>query len=257
MTATHTYLIWDEAQKQAAIIDPVLGYDLALKKTNLLPIEPVLNDIKNNNLDLIYILETHAHADHLSSSQYIKSQFPKAKLAINKNIETVIRTFAPEHKKINFDILLNEDDILNLGSIEIKVLFTPGHTPACTTFLIENNIFVGDTIFLPDVGTGRCDFPGGSAQTLYHSIHEKLYKLDSEINVWVGHDYPPQGRSVKCTCRLSEQMNSNIHLKASTSINDFVNFREARDKTLSPPRLLQPSIQTNVRAGHAPKEWVN
>ena len=263
ITATHTYLVWDTKTRKAVVIDPVVEFDLEQEKTSTSPLQPVIEAVREHGLSLELVLETHAHADHLSGSQVIKKIGPQAKIAINRNIIEVQKIFAPKYNLANqlkydgseFDFLLNDGQTLSVGPIEIKVLFTPGHTPACTTFIIEKNLFVGDTIFLPDVGTGRCDFPGGSASTLYHSIHEKLYKLSPDHTVFVGHDYPPAHRKVEFSCSLKDQMEKNVHLKLSTTKEEFVQFREGRDKTLKAPRLIEPSLRVNIQAGRLPTEW--
>ena len=213
---------------------------------------------------LHYVLETHAHADHLTGAAELKKRYPEAKIGVGKNITAVQDVFASMYNLkdfntngIQFDILMDEDTPIKAGSIEIKTLFTPGHTPACSSYLIEDRVFTGDAIFMPDMGTGRCDFPKGSAVDLYNSIHEKLYKLPDETRVFVGHDYQPGGRELAYETTIAEQKKNNIQLKEETSLEEFVKFRTERDKTLAAPRLLLPSIQVNIDAGHLPEEEDN
>lgn len=261
LTSSHTYVVWDEKTKDGLVIDPVIGYDPQTLKTFETTTPDLIQFVKDQELKIHLIIETHVHADHLSGSQTLKKIWPHAKIAINKNISVVQKNFAPllemppsfKADGSQFDKLLDDQEVFHAGSISGTVIFTPGHTPACTSFKIANYLFVGDSIFLPDVGTGRCDFPGGSAKTLYHSIHEKLYKLDPQTVVCVGHDYPPkvndQTREVRFQCLLSEQMSNNVHLKEKTTLEEFVAFREGRDRTLAEPRLLRPSIKANIQAG--------
>jgi glyoxylase-like metal-dependent hydrolase (beta-lactamase superfamily II) len=256
-TSTHSYVVWDAQTHDAVVIDPVLGYDQVTQKTFEATAQEVVQFVETNRLKVHLIIETHVHADHLSASQNLKKIWPHARLAINSNISIVQKNFAPilampssfKTDGSQFDLLLSDQESFNAGSLSGLVIFTPGHTPACTSIKIGSYLFVGDTLFLPDVGTGRCDFPGGSAKTLYHSIHEKIYKLDPETIVCVGHDYPPQNRQVQFQCRLNEQLENNVHLKQTTTLEEFVTFREARDKTLAEPRLLRPSIKANIQAG--------
>lgn len=218
-TFTLTYIVFDPKTKDAVVIDPVLDFDYASGKISFESIEKIMTSISNKNLNLKYILETHVHADHLSGASFIKKEHTHSKIAINKNITQVQKVFNLilnlKHIKENgsqFDTLLNEDENLQIGSFEVKTIFTPGHTPACSSFLIEGNLFTGDTIFMPDYGTGRCDFPKGSAKDLYHSIHEKLYKLPNETKVYVGHDYQPEGRELRFQTTIGDQKEMNTIL---------------------------------------------
>lgn len=259
-TWTLTYVVWNEKSLDTVIIDPVWDYDQASSKTSEVSATEVINFLLNNNLKLHYILETHAHADHLSGSQIIKNKFPNAQIAIGTKIQKVQETFKKffdlddsfKTDGSQFDRLLSDGEVLKAGSISIKVFSTPGHTPACVSYLIDGNIFVGDALFMPDYGTGRCDFPDGSAKDLYNSIQKCIYQLPDETKVYTGHDYMPNGRPLKFMCALSEEKRSNIQLKAETSEADFIRFRTERDKTLSAPKLLLPSVQVNINAGKLP-----
>ena len=263
-TFTLTYLVHDEITKEAVVIDPVLNYEPHGSVISEDSVNEVVKYIKDNNFNLKYIIDTHAHADHLSGSQYIKKHFPKALVAIGKDITLIQSTFKEvfnlENLKDNgsqFDILLNEEESLELGDLKIKTIFTPGHTPACSSILIEDALFTGDALFMPDFGTGRCDFPKGSAEDLYNSVHEKLYKLPDSTRVFVGHDYQPGGRELKYETTIGESKKANIQLKAETSKEEFIKFRTERDAVLNPPKLLLQSIQVNIDAGHLPKEEEN
>lgn len=259
-TWTLTYIAWDPNTKDAVLIDPVLDYDQASSKTSKDSAATVIQFLSSQQLKLHYILETHAHADHLSGSQIIKEKFPKAQIGIGKNITRVQEVFKdvfglPNDFKTDgsqFDRLFHDNEEFSAGSIKIKTIFTPGHTPACVSYLIGENLFVGDALFMPDYGTGRCDFPDGSAANLYHSIHERIYQLPSTIKVYTGHDYLPNGRELRFSATIEEEKTKNIQLKQETTLEEFVQFRTARDRTLAAPKLLLPSIQVNIDAGHLP-----
>jgi glyoxylase-like metal-dependent hydrolase (beta-lactamase superfamily II) len=196
----------------------------------------------------LYIIDTHAHADHFSGAQVLKARH-KAKIGIGSNVTKVQETFNPIFDMgdefatdgSQFDLLLKDGDTLPLGQLTIKAIHTPGHTPACASYLIEDAIFTGDALFMPDSGTGRCDFPNGSAADMYESIHEKLYKLSDETRVFVGHDYQPGGREMKW----------------ETTIGESIKLREERDRTLAMPTLILPSIQVNISAGRLPQPHFN
>ena len=259
-TFTLTYLVIDESTKDTVIIDPVLDFDLASGKVKDLSLQEVLNFIKSNNLRVRGILETHAHADHLSSSQILKQCFPEAVLGIGERIKIVQEVFKGHFNLPNlkvdgsqFDHLFKDFEQVKFGSLEMKALPTPGHTPACMTYLFGDAAFTGDALFMPDYGTGRCDFPKGSAHDLYQSLMNTLYKLPNETRVFVGHDYSPNGREMRFQTTIGESKKSNIQLSEFTSEKDYVEFRAARDKTLNAPRLLLPSIQVNIAAGHLPE----
>lgn len=264
-TWTLTYVIWDDRTRDAVVIDPVLDYDPAASKTSEESANAVIQFLHSMDLNLHFILETHAHADHLSGSQVIKKKFPKAIIAIGEKITAVQEIFKdvfglPDDFKTDgsqFDRLLKDGEELQAGSIRIKTLFTPGHTPACASYLIDGHVFVGDALFMPDYGTGRCDFPAGSAEELYRSVHDRLYELPEETLVYTGHDYLPNGRPLKFMTSIAEEKKENIQLKAETSLEEFVRFRTERDRTLAPPKLLLPSVQVNIDAGHLPAPTKN
>lgn len=259
-TYTLTYIVYNESTKDAIVIDPVLDYDPAASKIYDESVNKVSDFITKHNLNIHYILETHAHADHLTGAAELKKRIPSAKVGIGKNITKVQDLFSGVYNLkdfntngIQFDLLLDEEDIVKAGTIKIKTIFTPGHTPACASYLIDDMVFTGDALFMPDFGTGRCDFPAGSAKDLYHSVHEKLYKLPDETRVLTGHDYQPGGRELKYESTIGESKKSNIQLKKETTEEEFVEFRTKRDATLAAPRLLLPSIQVNIDAGHLPE----
>lgn len=264
-TWTLTYVLWDEKTRDAIVIDPVMDYDPAASKTSERSAQTVIEFLRSKELKLHFILETHAHADHLSGSQIIKREFPTAQIAIGEKITKVQEVFKgvfdlPEDFKTDgsqFDRLLKDEEEFQAGSIKIKTLFTPGHTPACASYYIDGNVFVGDALFMPDYGTGRCDFPAGSAVDLYHSVHNRLYELPENTKVYTGHDYMPNGRPLKFMATIAEEKSENIQLKAQTSLEEFVHFRTARDRTLAAPKLLLPSVQVNIDAGHLPKPALN
>jgi glyoxylase-like metal-dependent hydrolase (beta-lactamase superfamily II) len=259
-TWTGTYLVWDPASGDAIVIDPVLDYDPAASHVSRTSVDEVAAFVKAKGLSLHLALDTHAHADHLSGSQALKAHFPDLRVAIGSGIRTVQATFkavfnlgeefATDGRQ--FDILLEDDSLRSAGTVEVRTLFTPGHTPACVSYLIGDALFTGDTLFMPDYGTGRCDFPGGNAATLYDSVIRRLYTLPDHTRVFVGHDYPPGGRAVALESTIEVQRRANIHLRADITREAFVQLRTVRDRTLSAPRLLLPSVQFNMRAGMAP-----
>lgn len=259
-TWTLTYVVYDADTRDAVIIDPVWDYDPAASKLSTHSVDIVMQFVKDERLRIHYILETHAHADHVSGSQVLKKHFPEAKIGIGANITKVQKVFkdvfdlAPDFPTdgSQFDILLTEEDILRAGSLEVRTLFTPGHTPACASYVIGETVFTGDALFMPDYGTGRCDFPAGSAADLYESVHNKLYCLPDHYKVYVGHDYQPHGRPLQFESTIGQEKAANIQLNAATRRDEFVAFRTARDLSLSTPRLLLPSVQINIDAGHLP-----
>lgn len=264
-TWTLTYVVYDAQSKDAIVLDPVWDYDPNSSKLNTQSVDNVLNFIKENNLNIHYILETHAHADHVTGSQILKKLLPHAKVGIGAKITEVQKVFKnifnldPDFKTdgSQFDLLLEEGQILNAGSLKIKTLFTPGHTPACSSYIIGDAVFTGDALFMPDYGTGRCDFPSGSAKDLYISVHEKLFKLPDNYRVFVGHDYLPNGRNLAFQTSIKDEKQKNIQITESTTMEQFVAFRTSRDKTLAAPRLLLPSVQVNIDAGNLPKPEKN
>lgn len=263
-TFTLTYLVIDEKTKDTVIIDPVLDFDSPSGKIDDHSLQNVLAHIKLNQLNIKAILETHAHADHLSSSQILKQMFPNAIHGIGEKIKIVQEVFKA-HFNIDelktdgsqFDHLFQDYEEIIFGSLHMKAIPTPGHTPACMSYQFSDNLFVGDALFMPDYGTGRCDFPKGSAHDLYHSISKNLYSLPDQTKVFVGHDYSPNGREMQFQTTIGESKLKNIQLKLNTAENEYVEFRESRDKKLAAPRLLLPSIQVNIDAGHLPKKENN
>lgn len=258
-TFTLTYLVIDEASLDTVIIDPVLDFDPASGKVTDHSLLDVINYVQSNKLNVRAILETHAHADHLSSSQLLKQIFPDAIHGISEKIKVVQEVFKTAFNMPNlkvdgtqFDHLFKDFEQIHFGTLKMTAIPTPGHTPACMSYLFEKNVFVGDTLFMPDYGTGRCDFPKGSAKDLYKSITQNLYTLPDDTQVFVGHDYSPNGREMRFQTTIDESKRQNIQLNLSTTEENYMAFREARDKTLKPPRLLYPSIQVNIDAGHLP-----
>jgi len=263
-TFTLTYVVIDPKTKDAVIIDPVLDFDPASGQVTDKSIAVVIEYIKRESLNIKAILETHAHADHLSSSQLLKKLFPEAILGIGEKIK-VVQEFFKSHFHIDylktngsqFDHLFKDNEELVFGSLKMKAIPTPGHTPACMSYLFEDALFTGDALFMPDYGTGRCDFPDGSAKELYHSITKNLFSLPDQTRVFVGHDYSPNGREMRFETTIGESKEKNIQLKSITTESEFVEFRQGRDKTLKAPRLLFPSIQVNADAGHLPPRESN
>jgi glyoxylase-like metal-dependent hydrolase (beta-lactamase superfamily II) len=258
-TGTLSYLVSDPRTSAAAVIDPVLEFSVASGRADAGPAKEIIDCIRSNDLNLAWILETHAHADHLSAAQTIKAH-SGGKVAIGNGICAVQETFG---KLFNlkapfaadgrqFDRLFADGDSFTIGSIDCKVLNTPGHTSDSVTYLIGDCAFVGDSLFMPDFGTARCDFPGGDAALLYDSI-QKLFALPEQTKLYMCHDYPPAGRSLRFEVSIPEQKESNIHVKNGATKADFVAMRNARDATLLPPALLLPALQVNIRAGHLPE----
>ncbi len=264
-TWTLTYVVWDESSRDSVIIDPVLDYDQASSSYWTESAEKVSQFVKGHELNVHYILETHAHADHLTGAQIIKEHFPQAKVAIGDKIGLVqeafkgLFNFGDEFQTDGrqFDRLLKDQETVEAGTLSFKVIHTPGHTPACSSYLFEDTLFTGDALFMPDFGVARCDFPGGSAETLYESVHDKIYALPEKTRVFTGHDYQPGGRELRYETSIAESKKHNIHLKEETTKQDFVKMRTERDKTLSAPKLLLPSIQINALAGKMPEPESN
>lgn len=264
-TWTLSYVVYDNETRDAVIIDPVLNYDPASSKISDDSHQQIVKFIRQNELKVHLILETHAHADHISGAQELKEKFPSARIGIGKKIIEVQKLFKeifnldPGFKTdgSQFDLLLEEGREEIAGSLRIKTLFTPGHTPACTTFVIGDAVFTGDALFMPDYGTGRCDFPSGSAESLYFSIMDKIYSLPDHFRVFVGHDYLPGGRELAYESTIGLQKKNNRMLNQNTSRLSFIQFRNERDKALAPPRLLLPSVQVNINAGRLPQAEEN
>jgi len=257
-TGTVTYVVADPGTGRAAVIDPVLGYDFKSGQTSPELLGRVLAYLAEQGLGVDWILETHAHADHLSGSHYLKAR-AGGRIAIGEHIRAVQSTFktlfnlensfAPDGKQ--FDHLFKDGETFRIGEMEMTALHVPGHTPADVAYIAEGAVFVGDTLFMPDVGTARADFPGGDARELYRSIR-KLLLLPGETRMFVCHDYPPGGRAPQWETTVSEQRENNIHVRDEITEAAFVAMREARDATLEMPTLMLPSIQVNIRAGNLP-----
>lgn len=263
-TYTLSYVVFDENTKDAVVIDPVLDFDPLRARTRTDSVEQIARFLTEEKLRLHYVLDTHPHADHLSGSQYLKRRFD-ARVAIGERIQEVQQTFAAvfdfdEHVPLDgsqFDRLLADGEVIQAGALRIEVIATPGHTPACVSYLIGDAVFTGDALFLEDYGTGRCDFPRGSAEAMYHSVHEKLYALPDSTRVFVGHDYQPGGRQVRWETTIGRSKAENVQLNEATTLEQFVRFRRERDASLDPPVLLYPSVQVNVDAGRLPRPHAN
>jgi len=262
-TWTFTYAVYDREGGHAAIIDPVLDYDPKAARTSTASADLVADYVQEKHLKLEWILETHAHADHVSAAHYLQGRLG-GKLGIGDHITQVQSTFAkifnlePEFRAdgSQFQMLLSEGATLPVGDLSLEVLFVPGHTAACVAYKIEDAIFVGDTLFPPDVGTARCDFPGGDARTLYHSVR-RLLEYPAKTRLFMCHDYPPEGRTPRAEISVAEQRDKNIHVHDGVSEEAFVALREARDRTLAKPVLILPAIQLNIRAGELPPPEAN
>lgn len=256
---TLSYIVYDAQTKECAIIDPALDYDPISSTVDNVFANQLINFIRVNELQLKYILETHAHADHISSAFYIKQQLG-GDICIGKGIKSIQKTFKTlfnlakdfNTQGVQFDHLLTEGDALPLGAFQIKVLETPGHTADSLTFVIDGNAFVGDTLFMPDSGSARCDFPGGNASLLYQSI-QKIYALDENTTLYMCHDYQPGGRALKFSTTVAEQKANNIQINASVTCAEYVEVREARDAMLANPKLIFPALQCNIQAGNLPQ----
>lgn len=257
-TSTLTYVVVDEATGDALVVDPVLDYDPLASATTEISARAVADFVRDRGLRVHLLLETHAHADHLSGAQSLKA-LAGGEVVIGEHIRTVQQVFrgalalddlATDGSQ--FDRLVADGETVRAGSLAVEVLHTPGHTPACVSYLIGDALFTGDALFMPDQGVGRCDFPGGDADALYTSVHDKLYALPDATRVFVGHDYQPGGRALLYETTIGASKAGNVQLKAEDSREAFVARRRARDATLAAPRLLFPSIQVNVRAGHLP-----
>lgn len=257
-TWTVTYVVWDQASRHAAVIDPVLDYDFKSGHTDTASADRVLAYVDEHHLHIDWILETHAHADHLSAAHYLKGRVG-GRMAIGEHIREVQagfakvfnfeRSFVPDGSQ--FDHLFKDGETFMIGGVEATALLVPGHTPADMAYQIDGAVFVGDTLFMPDVGTARADFPGGDAHQLHRSI-QRILQLPDETVVYVCHDYPPQTRQPQWQTTVAEQRANNIHVKNGINEAAFVAMRTARDATLDMPTLILPSIQVNVRAGQLP-----
>lgn len=258
ITGTASHVIYDEIGGHAAVVDPVLDYDAKSGRTSTVAADKILLFLREQRLTLAWILETHAHADHLSSAKYLQ-QALGGKIAIGAHINQVQATFKklfnlePEFAVdgSQFDVLLHEDEVFQIGVLQAKALFVPGHTPADMAYQVGDAVFIGDTLFMPDTGTARCDFPGGDAHLLYQSI-QKILALPAETRLFLCHDYPPAERAPEWQTTVAAQRAGNIHVHDGISAAAFVHMRSARDATLEKPLLIFPSVQVNIRAGDFP-----
>lgn len=254
-TATHTYIVADDATQKCAIIDSVLDYDAAAGRTDTRSADTLIDFVNTHDLTVEWILETHVHADHLTASAYLKEQLG-GKIAIGEHIKDVLTYWVPlfdiSHDTPmdarQFDHLFTDNETFYIGELPVKVIDTPGHTPACVSYLIDDAIFVGDVILMPYVGTARTDFPGGSAKIQYQSI-EKIYALPDETRIFTCHDYPPEGQTPGYVSTVAEQKRTNAMMTANISEADYVKARNTRDENKPVPKLLLPSLQINMRAG--------
>lgn len=262
-TWTVTYVVYEKEGSPAAIIDSVLDYDPKSGRTKTDSADKVIAFVKEKNLQVEWILETHAHADHLTAAPYLKQKLG-GKTAIGDHITTVQKVFKGVFNLEQgfttdgrqFDHLMREDEAFSIGALSGRVLYVPGHTPACVAYQIGDAVFVGDTMFMPDVGTARCDFPGGDARTLYQSV-KKILSLPPQTRLFMCHDYPPNDRPVSFETTVAEQRAKNIHVHDGISEEQFVEMRTKRDATLDMPVLILPSVQVNIRAGEMPPKDEN
>lgn len=261
-TGTLTYVVYDPATKDCVVIDPVLDFNNDTFQTSTDCVDKVVAIVEANALKVAYVIDTHVHADHLTGSAYLKEKFG-CKSVMSIHITSVQKVFsdildlpAMPCDGSQFDLLVGDGDKFTAGSLSLEAIHTPGHTPACTCYKIGNLLFTGDALFMPDFGTGRCDFPKGSADDLYTSI-KKLYTLPDDTIVYVGHDYCPGGREMKYMTTIGESKQANKQLKAETSREEFVTWRTERDATLAPPKLLYQSLQVNINNGVLPERAGN
>ncbi|NVO28553.1 MBL fold metallo-hydrolase [Donghicola sp. C2-DW-16] len=259
-TFTISYVVRDPQGSACAVVDSVLDFDYASGRTDTRSADAIIKYVQDNNLTVEWLLESHVHADHLSAAPYIQERVG-GKIGIGDNITVVQDTFGKvfnegtkfQRDGSQFDKLFKEGDSFHIGQMRGDVLHTPGHTPACLTYVIGDAAFVGDTLFMPDFGTARCDFPGGSSETLFNSI-QKILSLPDETRIFVGHDYKAPGRDFYAwETTVGEQKRFNIHVGEGKPMEDFVRMRDERDATLAMPRLIIPSLQVNMRAGHMPE----
>ena len=262
-TFTVTHLVSDPVTRRAAIIDSVLDYNPKSGRVSHATADRLIEHVRRNGLGIDWLLETHAHADHLSAAAYLREQLG-GRIGIGRHICDVQRVFKGlfnikdlDTEGGDFDYLFGDNEVFVIGEIEVRILHTPGHTPACLTFVSGLDAFVGDTLFMPDYGTARADFPGGDAHQLYRSIRRVL-SLPDETRLFLCHDYKAPGRDVyRWETTVGEERRSSVHVRDGVSEDEFVAMREARDATLAVPKLLLPSVQVNIRAGHFPEPAAN
>jgi glyoxylase-like metal-dependent hydrolase (beta-lactamase superfamily II) len=259
-TGTLTYVVYDDVSKDAIVIDPVLDYEPQSSSTATIAVDKLLTFLTEHELNVRMIAETHAHADHLSGAQIVKQRHPDATIAIGEGIAGSQETF----KKVfglredfptngsQFDRLLRDRETVQVGTLSFEVIATPGHTPGCSSYRFGKHVFTGDALFMPDYGTGRCDFPGGSAADQFDAVTQRLYTLPDDTLIYVGHDYMPGGRELRYCASIAEQRETNVHLKATTRKDEFVAAKKAADAKKAAPRLLFQSVQVNIDAGRLP-----
>ncbi len=259
-SSTWSYVVSDPATGAAALVDPVLDFEPSSARTSTRAAQALLDHVRAAELQVSWILETHAHADHLSAGHWLKTQLPSATLAIGAGICTVQETFRPLFNLgdsfpvdgSQFDHLFGANEAFHIGSLQARVIAVPGHTSDSNAYLIGDALFTGDSLFMPDGGTARCDFPGGDAATLYASIRHLYDSLPEATRVFVCHDYGPGGRAVACETSIGAQKRANLHVRDGVSEEEFVALRRARDATLGMPTLILPALQVNLRAGALP-----
>ncbi len=254
-TATFTHVVVDETTQKCAVIDSVLDYDQDAARTSTQSADCIIQYIQKNNLKNEWILETHIHADHITAASYLKTHIG-GKTGIGSGVKKILSSWVPKFETEQdtpldgrqFDVLFEEGDSFKIGSLDVLVWHTPGHTSACACYLIKNAIFVGDTMFPPHIGTARCDFPGGSTIDMYHSI-QRIYTLPDDTRVFLCHNYPEPGIKLISVLSVRDEKSQNKLIKPDTSIEEYTQKRETRDKTLAVPKLLYPAVQTNMRLG--------
>jgi glyoxylase-like metal-dependent hydrolase (beta-lactamase superfamily II) len=261
---TWSYVVAEPDGRAAAVIDPVLDFDAKSGRTATTAAQALGDHVHAHDLDVQWILETHAHADHLSAGHWLKARWPRARQGIGAGIGDVQRAFAPIFNLgdafpvdgSQFDHLFVDDERFAIGAVEARVIAVPGHTSDSCAYLVGDALFTGDSLFMPDGGSARCDFPGGDARTLFQSI-QRMFELPDDTRVFVCHDYGPGGRDVACETSIGSQKRDNIHVRDGVSAIEFVAMREERDATLAMPALLLPAVQVNIRAGALPEPEAN
>lgn len=252
-TFAFSYILIDEETKNVAIIDSVLNYNYFSGKIKTLFVQEIIDYVTQNNLQVQWILETHIHADHLTAAHFLKQKYPQAKIAIGDGYFQVkeywSKFFEQEFSSENFDVFFKDGEKFNIGNLEVEVIKTTGHTESCICYKVQDAVFVGDVIFMPDVGTARTDFPGGSSEKSFESI-QKIYNLGDDVKIYSAHDYPPQNREIQFSSTVKMQKENNIMVKNSVSKKEFVKNRDEKDKNKEIPRLLYPSLQINLCAGN-------
>ncbi len=262
-TGTFSYLVWDPTTSAGAVIDPVRDYDQPAARTSTTLADAIISEARARNISLTWILETHAHADHISAAPYLRSELGgrvgigvgiRAVQSRFKDVFNLGSEFQPDGRQ--FDHLFADDERFRIGRLEAQVIPTPGHTSDSVSYCIDGALFVGDSLFMPDAGTARCDFPGGDAHTLYRSSR-RLFRYPDDTPMYMCHDYGPGGREPRCRTSVGEQRRGNVHVREGISEEEFVQLRTERDATLGMPRLILPSIQINIRAGNLPSPEPN